>query len=163
MSSSLSIDLVTNCGHCWIKVNARKPLALLRDLRGAGKYGEKNIVELAKTYLHAAKNNKVDHLIPYIVFCFPRGVLLPVREALIDSGFIVIGKIIEEDAELFDEPDDDDSQSSNSVFGDSEQEDEPESCSHDASQVSQLSSQCSSMKETSYYSPQTIDVHFIPL
>jgi len=91
---NLVVDVVILQGYKWLKVIARKPLAVHRIWAGEGQHGDKDIMAMADEYLLAAKQNPVNYEPPSVCFLFPRGVTQSVHKSLKMSGVEPIGKII---------------------------------------------------------------------
>ncbi|XP_057306698.1 UPF0415 protein C7orf25 homolog isoform X2 [Hydractinia symbiolongicarpus] len=90
----LVVDAVVTGGYKWIKIIARKPLAVHKIWNGEGQYGDKDIVEIAKEYIIASDQNPINYEIPSISFVFPRGVTKSVHNALKSTGVCPIGRVL---------------------------------------------------------------------
>lgn len=91
---SLIVDAVATGGYKWIKIVARKPLAVHSIWNGDGQYGDKDIVTLAKEYIMASDQNPINYEAPDICFVFPRGITRSVYDCLKLTGVYPIGKIL---------------------------------------------------------------------
>lgn len=91
---SVIVDAVVTGGYKWIKIVARKPLAVHSIFNGEGQYGDKDIVTLAKEYIMAADQNPINYESPDICFVFPRGITTSVHASLKTTGVYPIGKIL---------------------------------------------------------------------
>lgn len=88
------VDAVVTAGYKWIKIVARKPLAVHSIWKGEGQYGDKDIVTLAKEYIMASDQNPINYEAPDICFVFPRGITQSVFNGLKLTGVYPIGKIL---------------------------------------------------------------------
>jgi len=88
------VDAVVTGGYKWIKVVARKPLAVHRILKGEGQFGDKDMLALARDYISASDHNAINYESPSICFLFPRGVTQSVYDSLKVTGVYTIGKIL---------------------------------------------------------------------
>jgi len=91
---SIIVDAVVTGGYKWIKIVARKPLAVHSIWKGEGQYGDKDIVTLAKEYIMASDQNPINYEAPDICFVFPRGITQSVYDGLKLTGVYPIGKIL---------------------------------------------------------------------
>ena len=94
VGDQLVVDAVVTGGYKWIKVVARKPLAIHRIFEGEGQYGDKDIVAVARDYIAASDQNPINYEPPNICFLFPRGLTQTVYDALKVTGVYTIGKIL---------------------------------------------------------------------
>ena len=92
--NDLVVDAVVTGGYKWIKIIARKPLAVHRIWKGEGNFGDKDPVALSKEFVLAAEQNPIHYESPSICFVFPRGITKSVHESLLGSGVTPIGKIL---------------------------------------------------------------------
>ena len=90
----LIVDAVVTGGYKWIKIIARKPIAVHTIWKGDGQYGDKDIVKVANEYLEASEQNPINYDAPSICFVFPRGVTESVFNSLKNTGVTPIGKIL---------------------------------------------------------------------
>jgi len=90
----LIVDAVVTNGYKWIKIVARKPLAVHTIWQGEGQYGDKDIVKLAKEYIAASDQNPINYEAPNICFVFPRGITESVFKNLQSTGVTPIGKVL---------------------------------------------------------------------
>lgn len=91
---SIIVDAVVTGGYKWIKIIARKPLAVHSIWKGEGQYGDKDIVTLAKEYIMASDQNPINYESPGICFVFPRGITQSVYNGLKTTGVYPIGKVL---------------------------------------------------------------------
>lgn len=91
---SAIVDAVVTSGYKWIKIVARKPLAVHNIWKGEGQYGDKDIVTLAKEYIMASDQNPINYESPDICFVFPRGITESVYNSLKTTGVYPIGKVL---------------------------------------------------------------------
>lgn len=96
VDEQIVVDAVVTGGYKWIKIVARKPLAVHRIWNGEGQYGDKDIVKVAKDYIAASDQNLINYEAPSICFLFPRGVTKSVYDNLRATGVHTIGKILED-------------------------------------------------------------------
>lgn len=68
--ASVRVDIVANNGCTWIKVIARNPKALNDIAFGRSNYGAKSILDHAKCYIEAAKDNQYFFKSPEVIFDF---------------------------------------------------------------------------------------------
>lgn len=68
--ASVRVDIVANDGCTWIKVIARNPKALNDIAFGRSNYGAKSILDHAKCYIEAAKDNQYFFKSPEVIFDF---------------------------------------------------------------------------------------------
>ena len=92
--SRLEVDIVSKGGSQWIKVIARNARALTLISKGNGEYGQKSVLDQAKTYLQCAINHPHMYRPPEIVFHFAYGIEIPLAEKLENKGIIVEGEKI---------------------------------------------------------------------
>ena len=93
-ADQLIVDAVVTGGYKWIKIIARKPLAVHKIWCGEGQYGDKDLIMLAKDYIEASDQNPINYEAPSICFVFPRGVTESVNTALKSTGVTSIGKVL---------------------------------------------------------------------
>jgi len=91
---SVIVDAVVTTGYKWIKIVARKPLAVHSIWNGEGQYGDKDIVTMAKEYIMASDQNPINYESPDICFVFPRGITQSVHTSLKATGVYPIGKVL---------------------------------------------------------------------
>ena len=94
VGDQLVVDAVVTGGYKWIKVVARKPLAIHRIFIGEGQYGDKDIVRIARDYIAASDQNPINYEAPSICFLFPRGLTQTVYDALKVTGVYTIGEVL---------------------------------------------------------------------
>ncbi|XP_065649454.1 UPF0415 protein C7orf25 homolog [Hydra vulgaris] len=92
--SDVVVDAVVTGGYKWIKIIARKPLAVHRIWKGEGNFGDKDPIALSKEFILAAEQNPIHYESPSICFVFPRGITKSVHESLLGTGVTPIGKIL---------------------------------------------------------------------
>ena len=92
--NTLSVDVVADNGHLWIKVIARNATALHITWTGQGQFGERNLIHAACDYLRTAQCNPVDFEVPKIAFYFANGVPAGLANELIEMGVLVDGDIV---------------------------------------------------------------------
>lgn len=66
--SLVRIDIVCDTGATWIKVIARNSKAISNVVNGEASFGTKSIVDHARSYLHAAKENPCHYRPPKVRF-----------------------------------------------------------------------------------------------
>jgi len=94
IGDQLVVDAVVTGGYKWIKVVARKPLAVHRIMIGEGQYGDKDIVRVARDYIAASDQNPINYEPPSICFLFPKGLTQTVYDNLKITGVYTIGKVL---------------------------------------------------------------------
>ncbi|XP_066933501.1 UPF0415 protein C7orf25 homolog [Clytia hemisphaerica] len=94
IGDQLVVDAVVTGGYKWIKVVARKPLAVHRIMIGEGQYGDKDIVRVARDYIAASDQNPINYESPSICFLFPKGLTQTVYDNLKITGVYTIGKVL---------------------------------------------------------------------
>ena len=92
----LIADVVVMEGYKWIKVIARKPLAVHKIWSGQGQYGDKDISTMAEDYLCAADQNPINYEAPQVCFLFPRGLTTSVHNSIKAAGIQPIGKVLQD-------------------------------------------------------------------
>ncbi|XP_059489612.1 UPF0415 protein C7orf25 [Neocloeon triangulifer] len=70
----ITVDVVTHKRQIWVKVIARNPRALTQLSAGAGKYGQKSILDQADLFVSCAKKNPVLYCPPKVIFYFSNGI-----------------------------------------------------------------------------------------
>ncbi|GAB6031300.1 hypothetical protein CHUAL_009097 [Chamberlinius hualienensis] len=85
----VAVDVVTDCGHTWIKVVARNPQSMDYISTGQGHYGEKSILEHAKVYLSCAQQNMYFFTVPTVQFVFYNGINDTLHQKLSTLGIVV--------------------------------------------------------------------------
>lgn len=98
--SRLVVDIVSESGHCWMKVVARKAQALHLMWAGQGQFGERDLIKQAIEFVACAQANPVNYIPPKVHFAFYNGVTLPMAEVLEKMGIIVWGQRVEVDKEI---------------------------------------------------------------
>ncbi|XP_072009442.1 UPF0415 protein C7orf25 homolog [Engystomops pustulosus] len=91
---TLVVDVVANGGHTWVKAIGRKAEALHNIWIGRGQYGDKSIIEQAKDYLQASRQQPVQYSSPHIIFAFYNSVSKPMAEKLREMRISVRGDIV---------------------------------------------------------------------
>ncbi|KAK2588978.1 hypothetical protein KPH14_001828 [Odynerus spinipes] len=89
--SRLEVDIVCVSGASWIKVIARNARALTLISLGNGEYGQKSVLDQAKSYLSCAKHHPHLYKSPEVVFYFAYGVETVLAKRLESMGITVEG------------------------------------------------------------------------
>uniref|UniRef100_T1JKY6 DUF1308 domain-containing protein n=1 Tax=Strigamia maritima TaxID=126957 RepID=T1JKY6_STRMM len=90
----VAVDIVTENGLVWTKVIARNPQAMYQISLGQGQFGEKSILDHAKSYLQCAEANPIYFVAPKVKFYFTNGVFPTVVKILDGLNVCVEGNLI---------------------------------------------------------------------
>ncbi|CAB3359262.1 Hypothetical predicted protein [Cloeon dipterum] len=94
----ITVDVVTHKRNQWVKVIARNPRALTQLSAGAGKYGQRSIVDQAEQFVSCSKEHPVLYNPPKVVFFFSNGIEQNLARHLEARGVIVEGTRITDSA-----------------------------------------------------------------
>lgn len=96
-TSRLEVDIVCDKGSSWIKVIARNAQALTLISFGNAEYGQKSVVDQAKTYLAIAKLHPHRYKSPNVIFHFACGIETILANELEKIGVLVEGERVDSD------------------------------------------------------------------
>ncbi|XP_065336960.1 UPF0415 protein C7orf25 [Cloeon dipterum] len=113
----ITVDVVTHKRNQWVKVIARNPRALTQLSAGAGKYGQRSIVDQAEQFVSCSKEHPVLYNAPKVVFFFSNGIEQNLARHLEARGVVVEGTRITDSAwqGSYSDEDDDDSDEENLI------------------------------------------------
>ncbi|XP_044004748.1 UPF0415 protein C7orf25 homolog isoform X3 [Aphidius gifuensis] len=96
-TSRLQVDIVCDKGSSWIKVIARNAQALTLISLGNSEYGQKSVIDQAKTYLAIAKVHPHRYKSPNVIFHFACGIETILANELEKIGVSVEGQRVDSD------------------------------------------------------------------